>query len=96
MNTMKKHGGARAGAGRPPNEAAKLTVASTSDPLIFLKAVMGNDDADIRLRVAAAQALLPYIHSKKVEGVKDQKQDAAQAAGGGRFATSKPPIRLVP
>ena len=56
---------------------------------------MGNPANDARLRMGAAVALLPYVHAKKAEGVKDQKQDAAKKAGGGKFAPSRAPVRLV-
>ena len=93
---IKKRGGARPGAGRPPAELSKLIgLTPTNDPLVFLQAVMSNDDADTRIRVAAAVALLPYVHAKKAEGVKEQKQDAAKKASNGKFAASKPPVRLV-
>ena len=95
-NQPSKRGGARPGAGRPKNEPAKLTgIAPTTDPLEFLQSVMSSDDTETRIRVAAAVALLPYLHAKKGEGIKDQRQDAASKAGGGKFAPSKPPVRLV-
>ena len=93
---IKKHGGARPGAGRPPGEPATLSaMPATSDPLEFLLLVMGNPANDARLRMGAAVALLPYVHAKKAEGVKEQKQDAARKAGGGKFAPSRAPVRLV-
>ena len=88
-------GGARAGAGRPPSPPVILDVSATNDPLQFLRLVMVNDDADIKLRIAAAVALMPYVHAKKGEGVKDAKQDAAKKAGAGRFGASKPPMLVI-
>ena len=92
---IKRHGGARPGAGRPPGAPAKLIgMAATNDPLVFLQQVMNDGEADTRIRVAAAVALLPYMHAKLAEGVKDKRQDGAKKAGAGRFGASKPP-RLV-
>lgn len=92
----KKHGGARAGAGRPPNEPVLLpAMPATSDPLEFLQHVMGNPVNDARLRIAAAVALMPYIHSKKDSGKKGEAQQASKKASTGRYASSPPPVRLV-
>ena len=95
-NPLKKRGGVRPGAGRPPGAPAMLpAMPGTSDLLEFLRLVMRDPANDARLRIGAAVALLPYVHAKKGEGVKDQKQDAAKRAGAGRFAIGKPPVRLV-
>lgn len=95
-NPIKQRGGARPGAGRPPGKPSLLqAMPATSDPLEFLQQVMSDPANDARLRIGAAVALMPYIHAKKGEGVKDAKQDAAKKAGAGRFGASKPPIRLV-
>jgi len=40
--------------------------------------------------------LMPYVHAKKGDNVKDVKQDAAKKASTGRFGASPPPpVRLV-
>jgi len=97
MPKLKQHGGARQGAGRPPGVPAKLTgIAPTNDPLVFLQQVMNDAEADTRIRVAAAVALLPFVHAKKADGVKDVKQDAAKKASVGRFGPSPSPLRMVP
>jgi phage terminase small subunit len=70
-------------------------VAATNDPLEFLRLVMVNNTTDMKIRIAAAVALMPYVHPKKAPGVKDQKQDAAKKASAGRFAASRAPVRLV-
>ncbi|MEI2812283.1 MAG: hypothetical protein V9E91_00265 [Burkholderiaceae bacterium] len=55
-----------------------------------------NDDAiDLKLRAAAAIALMPYIHAKKNEGKKDEKNEAAKKASAGKYASVLPPMRLV-
>jgi len=91
---IKKHGGARPGAGRPPGKPSKLKTPATDDPLVFLQRVMNDADADARLRVTAASAALPYVHAKKGEGIKARAQEASKKASTGRFAPSAPP-RLV-
>lgn len=64
------HGGKRTGAGRPPGALNRRTVASNraiaslptfDDPLEFLRAVMGNADVLMRIRIDAAKALMPYM-----------------------------------
>ncbi len=63
------HGGKRTGAGRPKGSLNRRTLASNraiaslptfDDPRAFLQAVMGNADVLLRVRIAAAKALLPY------------------------------------
>ena len=89
-------GGARVGAGRKPNPPVILDVAATNDPLQFLRLVMDNNDADIKLRIAAAVALMPYVHAKRSDtGKKDEAEKAAKKASTGRYASSAPPVRLV-
>ena len=66
-------GGARRGAGRKQgtknprtiarNEAARL-LPFNSDPLAWLLALMTDTRQDLRLRVDAARALMPFIHAK--------------------------------
>ena len=97
IDQPKRHGGARAGAGRPKKEATLLPgLPVTNDPLTFLLALMNDGRADTRTRLAAAVAASPYCHTKKAEGVKNQRQDAAKKAATGKFGASSPPMRLVP
>ena len=93
----KRRGGTRPGAGRPPGARAMLpAMPATSDPLEFLRLVMSNPANDARLRIGAAVALMPYVHAKLGEtGKKDEKREAAKKAGGGRYASAMPPVRLV-
>ncbi|MEN5159701.1 terminase small subunit [Achromobacter spanius] len=67
-----------------------------SDPLEFLKAVANDPEQDMKLRVEAAKAWVPYVHGKMGEqGKKDaRKQAADKAASGGRFAPPPPPTHL--
>ena len=70
-----------------------------SDPLEFLKAVANDPGQDMRLRVDAAKAWVPYVHGKIGEqGKKDAKKKAAgEAVAGGKFgAPPRPPhLRVV-
>lgn len=94
--TTSKRGGARPGAGRPPNQPVLLpNLPATNDPLVFLLALMNDDAADSRTRLSAAVACLPFIHAKKGDNLKEVKQDAAKKAGAGRFGTSKPPKLVI-
>ena len=63
-----------------------------SDPKHFLLAAMNDGKLDDKLRIDAAKALMPFVHSKLGEGgKKDQRQDAAKKAAGGKFAAAAPP-----
>ena len=72
-DTPKGWGGARKGAGRKQgtknprtiaaNEAARL-LPFCADPLQWLLALMGDPKQDIRHRVDAAIALMPYRNAK--------------------------------
>lgn len=66
------------------NEA--FDIPPTADPVEFLTKVMNEPAADLRLRIDAAKAMLPFKHKKLGEGgKKDEKEAAAKAAGTGRF-----------
>jgi phage terminase small subunit len=91
---MKGGGGARPGAGRKPAKPVLLALPATNDPLVFLRLVMSDNAADMKLRLAAAIAIMPFVHSKAEIGKKDHAQVAAQQAGAGRFGAASPP-RLV-
>lgn len=62
-----------------------------SDPKAFLKAAMNDNLTEPKLRVFAANALMPYFHKKLGDtGKKEQAAvDAKKAAG--RFAPAAPP-----
>jgi len=63
-----------------------------TDPKAFLIATMNDYDADAKLRVDAAKALMPFIHPRKGEGSKkEEKEDAAKKAGKGKFGAAPPP-----
>lgn len=85
-------GGARPGAGRKKMPPVLAVVPTSEDPKAVLTAIMNDDTLDMRLRLEAAKALLPYTHARKGEpGKKVDRQAAAHQANAGRFATPKPP-----
>ena len=96
-NATKNRGGVRPGAGRPKSEPVLLPdLPTTNDPLVFLLALVNEPTADMRLRLNAAVALMPYVHVKAGEtGKKDEKREAAKKASAGKFAPSHAPVRLV-
>jgi phage terminase small subunit len=63
-----------------------------TDPKAFLIATMNDYDADAKLRVDAAKALMPFIHPRKGEGgKKEEKESAAKTAAKGKFGAAPPP-----
>jgi phage terminase small subunit len=67
-----------------------------TDPKAFLIAAMNDPEAEAKLRVDAAKALMPFMHQRKGEtGKKEDKQDAAEKAAAGMYGTGKPPLRSV-
>ena len=53
--------------------------------------------AEFKRGVKAARALLFYLHGKVEEtGKKAEKLGAAEKSASGKFASRKPPVRLVP
>lgn len=70
----------------PPLDDVAIEIPPTADPVEFLTNVMNEPAADLRLRIDAAKAMLPFKHKKLGEGgKKDEKNDAAKKAAGGRF-----------
>lgn len=67
-----------------------------TDPKAFLIAAMNDPEAEAKLRVDAAKALMPFMHQRKGEsGKKEDRQNAAEEAAAGMYGTSKPPLRSV-
>lgn len=66
-----------------------------SDPLDFLKAVMNDAGEDLRYRVDAAKAMMPFVHAKKGEGGKKEQQAEAARKVSGKFASAAPPKLLA-
>lgn len=57
-------GGARPGAGRPRKPPTLIDVGRHDDPKAFLLAIVNCEAAGMRLRIAAAVALMPYLHRR--------------------------------
>lgn len=74
-------------------ESLPLTYADTStDPKAFLLSVMNDELLEWRQRIEAAKTLMPFTHMKRGEGgKKDEKENAAKRAAGGKFSVV--PIR---
>lgn len=74
---------------RPVKEVAPPptpTVATSDDPVAFMMAVWKNEEEDPKLRLEAAKAHASFTVAKPGEkGKKEQKQEAAERAGAGRF-----------
>lgn len=92
--TAGKSPAASAPLARPPFDFAALV--NFSDPKAFLKAVMNEPKVDIKQRVEAAKALMPFEHERKGEGGKKQAKDDAAKQAANKFATPPAPgIRRV-
>lgn len=90
------NGGARPGAGRKKKEPVKIEGIETTDPKRFLLEVMSSQILDVRLRIDAAKALLPYMYQRKGEtGKKDDQQEKAGKVSSGRFAAGPAPALKV-
>ena len=63
---MAGHGGRRKGSGRPAGSRNKPRLIhglpETNDPLQWLLAAMNHEALPMRLRMAAAKALMPFMH----------------------------------
>ena len=92
-----KHGGARPGAGRPTKPPQLLPMLPVgADPLAFLLAVMNCPEADIKLRIDAAKAALPYRHARMTAATTPSGTRPQQGAGqvfpaASRFRPSQRP-----
>lgn len=82
-------GGARRGAGRPRKALVLVELGVHHDPLQFLLEVMRSNAIELRLRIIAAKALMPYLHRC---GQQHQPEPAKKPA---RFATAPPPLKIV-
>jgi phage terminase small subunit len=66
------------------------------DPKDFLRALMNEGKADMRLRAQAAVALMPFEHKKLGDGTKkDDAAKKAEAVSAGRFGARPPPLKRV-
>lgn len=66
------------------------TAGNRADPLKFLEEIWTDPVEDMKMRMDAAKAALPYFHGKVADkGKKESQADDAKAAatGGGKYAT---------
>lgn len=63
------------------------------DAAEFLRGVWNDPKVEISLRIRAAEIVFRGDGEKK--GKKNEKADKAKSAGAGRFASGKPPLKLV-
>ncbi|MYZ44206.1 terminase small subunit [Schauerella aestuarii] len=81
----------------PPDDQALTDALYSSDPKRYLTQLMNDLGEEPKLRLEAAKALMPYVHAKVPEpGKKDAAKDAAKKAGGGKFSSTAPPLRMIP
>lgn len=65
------------------------------DPKDLLRHAMNDRALDMKTRMEAAKALMPFEHQKLGEtGKKEQKESAAEGVVKGRFAPAAPPRQL--
>jgi phage terminase small subunit len=76
---------------------AMLPAAPGQDPLEFLLSVQNDPNAAPALRVRAAVAAAQYMHTRRADGGKKEEQEARaiELMQGGKFALSRPPLKLV-
>jgi len=76
-------------------ESIAIQAQKHADPQAFLLAVMNDEGEEMRLRMDAAKALMPYLHARKGDvGKKQVKQEAAKQITS-RFAPSAPPAYMM-
>ena len=78
----------------PPLGAAPvdtIEIPSTADPVEFLTNVMNEPAADLRLRIDAAKAMLPFKHKKLGEGGKKEQAGEKAKSVASRFSAGAPP-----
>lgn len=64
---------------------------SHADPKAFLLAAMNDLNLDPKLRIDAAKAVMPFMHSKLGEGGKKEQREAEAKKVASRFASAAPP-----
>lgn len=98
----KKGSKAKGGPAKPkkpgiPADIQAEAEAAEMEPLDYMKKVMRDENADPERRDRMAVAAAPYCHSRKGEGAgkKDEQGARARAAGAGKFAAGKAPLKVV-
>lgn len=73
-----------------PDDVA-IDIPPTADPVEFLTNVMNEPAADLRLRIDAAKAMLPFKHKKLGEGGKKEQAGEKAKTVAGRFGQAAAP-----
>jgi phage terminase small subunit len=82
------------GPGRPRKPVETIDVAATENALEFLRAVMNDAGADVRVRVDAAKALASYtIERPGAAGKKAARLEAAHKVAA-KFGSLDAPVKL--
>jgi phage terminase small subunit len=80
-------------ANSPPFDLNKIL--QYSDPKAYLLAAMNDGGLENKLRVDAAKALMPFVHSRKGEGGKKEERDEAAKRAANKFAPTAAPKLVV-
>jgi phage terminase small subunit len=91
------HGGALKREHAPKVDPAEPLMDGTKrEPLEFLELVLNTPGAPLKDRIRAAIAAAQYRHTKRHDGgKKDEADEKAKKAAGGRFGVRKPPSLKV-
>ena len=93
----------REAAGTTKKELAEVVTTTAEDsgqtPLDVMLEIMRDKSQDVKIRAQMAQWAAPYVHAKVdttkgPRGKKDELADRAEVAGSGKFAPSKPPLKI--
>lgn len=83
---------AKRGRGRPRKEPVFIDVTPDKDPLTFLTSVMTDNNAEVKARIDAAKALMPFFHGRIGDiGKKAAQKDEAAKVAEGAFAPGAAP-----
>lgn len=80
-----------------PSDIEKEAIALNLTPLEYLLSVMNNPAEDKNIRIRVAGMVAPFVHPKPGErtGKKDEKEEKAKNAAGGKWKTGRAPLLLV-
>lgn len=88
-------GGARPNSGPKPKPPVLVDTPPAADPKEVLTLLMNSPALDVKLRIEAAKALMPFVHKKHADtGKKEQAEAAAKKASTGRFAPQVIPTKF--
>jgi phage terminase small subunit len=67
------------------------SILTFDDPKAFLLAAMNDQMTEPKLRITAAQTLMPFMHKKMGEGGKKEQREEAAKGVASRFSRAAPP-----